>query len=315
MNLHRELLLSCAAMSEPESGPGRGVNSKRVRSFSGWRALITGGSSGIGLELARALLREGACVCIAARDEERLSAASRELAEAVPAGGRPPCFVRMDVTSPEAVSAGLKTAIAQLGGLDLLVNNAGYALPGYIDELDDRAYVEMMAVNYFGPMRLSRECLRHFIAQGKGRIVNVTSMLGFMGTFGYSAYCASKYALSGYTEALRQDALPFGVHVHLCYPPTTNTPGLECENQHKPPEAWAIEGKSRAFSAEHVAYAILQGVRAGKFHILVGVDSWFIWIAQRLAPWLVRWVIDRTLMKELRSREHGQALALPSGRD
>lgn len=303
-------------MSEQAAPPSpRDVNSKRIGSFAGWRALITGGSSGIGFALAQALAREGARVCIAARDEPRLRSATQALAASTPAGSPPPCFVQMDVTSTASIVAGLKQATSALGGLDLLINNAGYATPGYIDELSDSAYVEMMAVNYFGPMRLSRECLRLFSAQGGGRIVNVTSMLGFMGTFGYSAYSASKYALSGFTEALRQDALPFGVRVHLCYPPTTNTPGLERENRDKPPEAWAIEGKSRAFSAEQVAKAILSGVRAGRFHVLVGWDSWFIWIAQRFVPWLVRWVIDRTLFKELRSRKPGHALALPSGQD
>lgn len=287
------------------------VNSKKVKSFAGWRALITGGSSGIGLELARALVREGALVCIAARDEQRLSAAAQELNAALPSGGRA-CFVVMDVSRPDSIASGVQAAIEMLGGLELLVNNAGYALAGYVDELDDRAYVDMMAVNYFGAMRLSRQCLAHFMTQGQGRIVNVTSMLGFMGTFGYSAYCASKYALSGFTEALRQDALPFGVRVQLCYPPTTNTPGLERENQSKPPEAWAIEGKSRAFSATQVASQLLKGIRAGRFQIVIGVDSWFIWIAQRLVPWLVRYVIDRVLLKELRSRARGQALSLPS---
>lgn len=293
-------------------GAPRDVNADKVRSFAGWRALVTGGSSGIGLELSRALVREGALVCIAARDEARLRAAVEELAAAAPAGAARPCYVVMDVTSPEAIARGVRAAIGALGGLELLVNNAGYALPGYIDELSDRAYVEMMGVNYFGPMRLSRQCLQHFMAQGQGRIVNVTSMLGFMGTFGYSAYSASKYALAGFTEALRQDALPFGVRVHLCYPPTTKTPGLERENHDKPPEAWAIEGKSRVFSAAEVAAAILRGVKAGRFHVLVGLDSWFIWLAQRYVPWLVRWVVDRVLAKELRAREHGRALILPA---
>jgi 3-dehydrosphinganine reductase len=281
------------------------VNAARVRSFAGWRVLVTGGSSGIGLELARALVREGARVCIAARDQARLQNAVRELAKDGDAHS-----VIMDVASPEAIGTGVKAAVDALGGLDLLINNAGYALPGYIDELDDRAYVEMMAVNYFGPMRLCRACLPHFIEQGAGRIVNVTSMLGFMGTFGYSAYSASKYALSGFTEALRQDVLPFGVRVHLCYPPTTKTPGLERENQDKPPEAWAIEGKTRAFPPADVARAILKGVRAGRFHILVGVDSWFVWLVQRFAPWLVRLFTDRVLKKELRAREPGAALRL-----
>jgi 3-dehydrosphinganine reductase len=294
-------------------GPAREkrTGAKGQRSFAGVRALVTGGSSGIGLELARALVREGAHVCIVARNAGRLQQAVDELSHAVRSGGRPPCYVSLDVASPDALAGGLGEVLAQLGGLDLLINNAGYAQPGYIDEVSDSAYVDMMAVNYFGPMRLSRACLGHFRLQGSGRIVNVTSMLAFMGTFGYSAYCASKHALAGYTEALRQEALPFGVHVHLCYPPTTLTPGLERENRDKPPETWAIEGKSRAFSAEQVALGILRGVRAGRFHILVGLDSWSIWLAQRFAPGLVRFVLDRVLSKELRQREHGRELQLP----
>src|SRR5262245_60609472 len=131
----------------------RDVNSRKIRSFAGWRALITGGSSGIGLELARALVREGASVCIAARDEQRLAAAVAELSASVPSGSKPPCCVAMDVADAESVARGAEAAIAALGGLDLLVNNAGYALPGYVDELSDRDYVEMMAVNYLGTMR------------------------------------------------------------------------------------------------------------------------------------------------------------------
>lgn len=291
--------------------PPAGVSAKRVESFAGWRVLVTGGSSGIGLSLSRALVAAGAHVCVLGRDAQRLQQALAEL-RALAAPGVTVCSVSLDVTVPDTIPGGVKRVVEELGGLDLLVNNAGYAEPGYIDEQSEQAHVDMMAVNYFGPMRLSRACLPYFVKEGGGRIVNVTSMLGFMGTFGYAAYCASKYALAGYTEALRQDALQLGVRVHLCYPPTTSTPGLERENRHKPPEAWAIEGKSRAFSAEEVAAAILKGVRAGKFHILVGRGSWLIWVAQRLAPWLVRFVIDRVLMKELRKRELGPLLRLPS---
>ncbi len=296
---------------EPRERKNRSTIAAGVKDFAGLRVLVTGGSSGIGLALARALLREGARVCIAARDPERLERAARELRSE--SGSDAVTSVAMDVTSSDSIASGVPAAVTALGGLDVLINNAGYALPGYIDELDDAVYVEMMAVNYFGPMRLARACLPYFATQGGGRIVNVTSMLGFMGTFGYSAYCPSKYALSGFSEALRQDVLPFGVRVHLCYPPTTTTPGLERENRDKPAEAWAIEGKSRAFSPEQVARGILNGVRAGKFHILVGLDSWFIWLAQRLAPWLVRFVTDRVLMKELRTREPGRGLRLPAG--
>jgi 3-dehydrosphinganine reductase len=284
----------------------------RVASFRGWRVLITGGSSGIGLSLARILVGEGAKVCIVARDERRLKDACQELAASAEPDN-PPCYRVLDLTSADAIAAELPHILHALGGLDLLINNAGYAQPGYVQQLDDEAYTRMMAVNYFGPMRLCRALLPHFIEQRAGRIVNVTSMLGFMGTFGYSAYAASKYALAGFTECLRQDVLPYGIRVHLCYPPTTRTPGLERENHDKPPETWAIEGKSRAFSPEQVAGAVLNGVRRGRFHILVGFDSWLIWMLQRLTPWFVRRLTDRVLWKHLERAPSAPATEKSSG--
>jgi NAD(P)-dependent dehydrogenase (short-subunit alcohol dehydrogenase family) len=286
----------------PDASLAGAVAAPRVRSFEGWKVLITGGSSGIGFALAEALIREGANVCIAARDSARLAQACGELAKQVRAHGQAPTYVTLDVTSASDLGEAMARAVATLGGIDLLINNAGYAQTGYFDALPDDVFTNMMAVNYFGPMRLCRAALPYFRAQGYGRIVNVTSMLGFMGTFGYSAYCASKHALAGFTECLRQDLLPFNIRVHLAYPPTTLTPGLERENADKPPEAWAIEGKSKAFTKEQVAAAMLSGMRRGKFHLLAGFDSWFIWVVQRVAPWLVRRVTDAVLLKSLRER-------------
>ena len=278
--------------------------------YRGKRVLITGGSSGIGLATAIGLARRGADVAIAARDEARLASAAEEIRKAALDGGREAAVVvpiAMDVTSTASVEAGVKRALEALGGVDLVVNNAGYAQPGYIDQLAEADYVAMLEVNYLGAVRVIRALLPHFMERRQGAIVNVTSMLGFMGTFGYSAYCGSKYALSGYTEALRQDLLPFGVSVHLCYPPTTKTPGLDKENENKPPEAWAIEGASRAFGPEAVAQAILDGVEAERFHIVVGMDSSLIWLAQRFAPGLVRWSIDGILRKHLKQHGDGRA--------
>ena len=275
--------------------------------FAGWRVLITGGSSGIGLALGRDLARRGAHVCLAARNSERLAKAVAELRQVAPSSDQSICSVELDVTSAGSVTNAVPHVLGALGGLDLLVNNAGYALPGYIDQLDERAYQEMIEVNYLGPVRVVRAFLPHFLAQRAGHIVNVASMLGFMGMFGYAAYAGSKHALSGFSECLRQDLFPFGIRVHLCYPPTTKTPGLEHENLVKPPEAWAIEGKSKAFEPEQVAAAILSGVRRGRFHILVGLDSWFIWIAQRFVPGLVRRVTDRVVRQYLHKHGDGRA--------
>lgn len=245
-------------------------------------------------------------MAIASRDEARLKGAVEEIRAASAAKGQKVLYVPMDVTSSESVEAGTRSALAELGDLDILVNNAGFAIPGYIEQLTEQDYETMLQVNYLGAVRVIRSLLPHFMARRAGIITNVTSMLGFMGTFGYAAYAGSKYALSGYTECLRQDLLPFGVSVHLCFPPTTKTPGLEKENAVKPPEAWAIEGKSRAFTADDVARALLDGMGHKRFHILVGTDSSLIWRAQRFAPWLVRWITDGVLVKHLKKHGDGR---------
>lgn len=275
------------------------------------RVLITGGSSGIGRAAALRLAREGAHVAIAARDEDRLRATLAELREAA-VGEQRFAAIAMDVAVTTAVERGVEEARSALGGIDVVINNAGFAIPGYINRLTEADCSAMLEVNYLGAVRVVRAVLPDMMARRAGAIANVTSMLGFMGSFGYAAYAASKYALSGFTECLRQDVLPFGISVHLCYPPTTKTPGLDKENAVKPAEAWAIEGKSRAFAAEEVAKALLDGIRRGRFHIVVGADSALIWRMQRFAPWLVRRIMDRILVKHLAKHGDGRK-QLPPG--
>jgi 3-dehydrosphinganine reductase len=281
--------------------------------YRGKRAFITGGSSGIGLSTARQLARAGAHVAIAARDEARLKSAAEDVAAAAVSKDQKVVYVPMDVTSTSSVEAGAKRALAELGDIDILVNNAGFAIPGYIEQLTEEDFETMLQVNYLGAVRVIRSLLPHFMARRAGTITNVTSMLGFMGTFGYAAYAGSKFALSGYTECLRQDLVPFGVSVHLCFPPTTKTPGLDKENAVKPPEAWAIEGTSRAFTPDEVATALLEGMSKKRFHILVGTDSSVIWKAQRFAPGLVRWFTDNILVKHLKKHGDGRKPAEPTG--
>ncbi len=136
-------------------------------------------------------------------------------------------------------------------------------------------------------------------------------MLGFMSFYGYSGYAASKFAIVGFAEALRQEALPYGVHVCVFFPPTTDTPGLEAENETKPALTWAIEGSSRKFSPEDVARVMLAGFARHRFTNMIGVDSWAIFWLSRLAPGLVRWVIDRELWGYV--KKHGMP-GLPSAK-
>lgn len=267
--------------------------------WSGRKAFVTGGSSGIGLAVAKQLVLEGADVVIAARGAERLDAAVVELRAVAKRSGQIVDRVSVDVTDRAAVRKAAEEATALLGSVDLLIANSGFARTGTALDLPDEAYDVMIQTNYMGHVNVVRAFLPHMVAQRRGHIALVTSMLGFMSFYGYSAYAASKFAIVGFAESLRQEMLPHGVEVSIFYPPTTDTPGLEEENRDKPPETWAIEGMSQAFTAEDVAKSLLVGIAGGRFVQLVGMDSWLIYTAYRFIPGVVRWVLDFQLKRHL----------------
>jgi short-subunit dehydrogenase len=133
-------------------------------------------------------------------------------------------------------------------------------------------------------------------------------MLGFFGTFGYSAYSASKYAIRGFAESIRHELLPHNIRVTLFYPPTTRTPGLDKENETKPKAVWAYESESgfnKTYEAEDVAAAILRSIMRGRFDNVVGFDSWLIHFMFSHFPRLARWLNDGELKKAVKKAETG----------
>ena len=264
--------------------------------FDGKKVLITGGSKGIGRALALALARQGARVAIAARGQADIDETLQALKAVAP--HQVPVGVRMDVSQADQAAAAVLQALEALGGLDILVCNAGSAQTGYAHEQGPEVYRHMLEVNYLGHVHTVLPLLPHFRRQGHGQVVLVSSMLGFMGLYGYSAYAASKFAISGFAQSLRQELQRVGVQVKLCYPPTTETPGLVQENQSKPADVWMLESSSSfssTYSADAVAQAIVRGLTRDRFEILVGWDSYFIWFMMRHFPRLSRWLADREL--------------------
>lgn len=266
----------------------------------GKRVVISGGSSGIGKAAALLLVRQGCDLAILARDVARLEAARAEIAASAP--GRKVIAVSADVTSDDSVAAAAREVLAALGGVDVLIANQGYArCAAVVDQPMDEIRA-LLDTNFLGHVRLVKAFAPAMKAQRSGAVCLVTSMLGFMGFYGYGAYAGSKFAIAGLGEALRQELLPHGVQVHLFYPPTTDTPGLEAENETKPALTWAIEGASRKFTAAQVAQSMLDGIRTNRFVSMVGLDSWAIYWLSRFAPRLVRWVIDRELWAFVRKQ-------------
>jgi short-subunit dehydrogenase len=154
----------------------------------------------------------------------------------------------------------------------------------------------MIATNYTGHVYVTRAILPHLREQKGGHICFVSSMLGFMAFTGYSAYAASKHAVAGFARALRSELAPH-IGVSICYPPTTDTPGLAKENESKPAEVWALEQGSKAMQPEEVADDMLSGIAAGKFEMVPGFGNRLIWWAYRYTPGLVDWFLDKDLEK------------------
>ncbi len=250
-------------------------------------ALVTGGSSGIGLATARHLASRGAHVWIVARDEDRLRAALAQV-EAERRGPDQRCgYVIADVSVAEQAAAAVARVAEQVGHPDLVVNCAGVAHPGYFQELDLSIFRWMMDVNYFGTVHMAKAVAPGMIARGSGHIVNLSSAAGFLGVFGYTAYGASKYAVRGFSEVLRAEMKCRGIGVSVVFPPDVDTPQLAYENRFKCPETRAIAGVGSVLQPSQVAAAIVDGVEHNRFAILPGLEAK---LTYRLAGILGGWV-------------------------
>ncbi len=271
-------------------------------SFRGRRALVTGGSSGIGRALALALVREGAHVAILARGRERLAEAQRELEGAAGFGQRI-VSVAADVADAEQTERAVSEAATALGGLDLLVNDAGLALARREADTSLADYRRMLDVDFLGMVHATRAALPYLFAAGCADVVNVTSLVALLPITGYAAYGPAKAAATTWSEILRQELAPRGVRVATVFPPDTDTPQLAEENRGKPPETRALAGGAGLLSPEAVAAAILRGVARGKAQIVPGASARRVALLARLFPGLVRRVIDIQLARAARQQQ------------
>jgi NAD(P)-dependent dehydrogenase (short-subunit alcohol dehydrogenase family) len=184
----------------------------------GHSILVTGATSGIGRDAALRLVRAGHLVLAGGRRTDALAELARE------AGGRLEPVV-LDVTDPESVEAARELVDRRTGGrgLDVLVNTAGYALPGPLEALAERDLRELFDTNVFGLLAVTRAFLPAMRERGQGRVVNVGSIMGRVAMPLLGAYNASKYAVAAMTDALRMELAPFGVTVVLVEPGAVRT--------------------------------------------------------------------------------------------
>ncbi|MCX7655045.1 MAG: SDR family oxidoreductase [Treponemataceae bacterium] len=276
-------------------------------------AYITGGSSGIGFAIARRLVHEGTGVFLFGRDLSKLERAATQLCKEreqaltentknyspvkkeslVDTASLPPIFYRsLDVCDPEQIYANLPSWLAESGAPDLLINCAGMARPGYFEALTPDIFERTIKTNLLGTIHMTRAVFPVMAQEGKGRIINVSSLAGLVGVFGYTAYGASKFGVIGFSETLRAEARRYGITVQVLCPPDTDTPQLAEENQYKPPETRRIAGNTRVLSADRVAQRVIKKLASSSFYIFADTESALIYHLHRLFPRMVERIMD-----------------------
>lgn len=230
--------------------------------IEGKRVLITGGSSGIGLALARAFLAKGAKVAISGRRPDALA----EAVEALRRTSSSIWSVAADVATPDGRAATLKQALDVLGGLDILVNNAGGVRAGRLEHTSEADLQAMIDVDLVAPIMLTRATLPALRASGDAVIVNVASGIALVGAPFYATYAATKAGLARFGEALRRELKGEGIHVLTAYPGGTDTPMMK-SNRAGPELGFSRE------PASDVADAVIGGIETGAFEVIRGGEA------------------------------------------
>jgi len=253
--------------------------------FRGKSVLITGGSSGIGFAIANALAGMDAIVILLARDYEKLKAAKAAILEKYPQARIN--LVSADVTDAQTLMVLHEKYVRNHDTPDILINCAGVARPGYVEETPLDVYKWTMDIDYHGTVNTVKVLLPGMIERGSGHIVNFSSLAGVIGLFGYTAYSGAKFAVKGFTDALRSELKPKGIKVSIVYPPDTDTPQLAWENQCKPFETRELAGSDKPIPPSLVAEETLKAVARGRYKVVPSFEAKLIYFAAgRLGNWL-----------------------------
>ncbi|MBS0476675.1 MAG: SDR family NAD(P)-dependent oxidoreductase [Proteobacteria bacterium] len=184
--------------------------------FAGQAAWITGASSGIGAALARALAGQGARLILSGRNVAALEAVAADC------GGKA-LVLPFETTDHAAIGPATEQAVAWSGGIDLLVNNAGISQRSLAVDTAMSVYDRIIAVDLLAPIALTQAVLPHMVARGSGRIAMISSIAGKVGVPMRTAYCAAKFGIAGYADALRAEVDHLGLNVHNIYPGSVRT--------------------------------------------------------------------------------------------
>jgi NAD(P)-dependent dehydrogenase (short-subunit alcohol dehydrogenase family) len=288
------------------------VRARRAIDFRGRVVLITGGSRGLGLEMARTFAERGAMLALLARDEDELTRAQDDLAQQ----GARVRIVACDVRDRADVSRAIDQVVTHYGRLDVLVNNAGVISVGPLEHMSLQDFEDSMAVHYWGPLYAIVAALPHLRQVDGARIVNIASIGGKLAVPHLTPYSGSKFALVGLSDAVRAELAPEGIRV------TTVCPGLmrtgspinaTFKGHHRQEFTWFSIGDSlpvMSVSARRAAVEVVEACRVGMPSLVIGLHAKLAVAAQALAPGVVAaaTALAARLMPgpEPRQGEHGR---------
>jgi NAD(P)-dependent dehydrogenase (short-subunit alcohol dehydrogenase family) len=254
--------------------------------FQNRLVVITGGSRGLGLLIARRLAEEGAALVICARDDEELERAASELRLRAAFVAAYVC----DITQPPDIQSLFERIHREIGPVDVLVNNAGIIQVGPVETMTIADYHQAMAAHFWAPLLCIEHVLPEMRRRGEGRIVNISSIGGEMGVPHLVPYCASKFALNGLSQGLRAELVKDGIYV------TTVCPGLMrtgsprhalVKGQHRAEYAWFSIGDALplvSMSADRAARRIVSACRYGRAKLVIPTVAKLAVCAEAVAP-------------------------------
>ena len=247
--------------------------------FSKKLAFITGGSSGIGLSTANLLVSQGCNLVLFARGQKMLDEACKTIKIHMDKTSPSVNNVSMDVADNIDVQQQIKIAVERFGIPDILINSAGIGTGDYFENISYEQFDKGMKINVYGTRNTISAILPFMKQKGGGHIVNISSVAGLIGMFGYTTYSTTKYALVGFSECLRSELKRFNIKVILVCPPEVKTPFIEEEAKTLPPEARMVKNLAGLLTPEQAAKAIVRGIKRKKFLVIPGImaNSLLFW--------------------------------------
>ena len=264
--------------------------------FTGKVIVITGGSSGLGRALAERLVKKGASLALISRNPDKLATVKENLISACTGTQKIEVFP-CDISNFTKTRKTLSLIVDSFGLPDILINSAGILKEGYFEEIPLSAFREVMDVNFFGVINCVKAIIPLFKQKGRGRIVNIASLGGRIGAFGYSAYGSSKFALIGLSETLRVELKPQNIKVQMVCPGEFDSPMVDELNAGRTKENMANAQTVPVLSLDVVADGVIKGIENDQFLILPGLTTRFFDWLNRLAPSLLRTIVDYKVSK------------------